>query len=189
MTDDRPDRPRPAARLANAGMIAALLAGAAVGGLALWVAGAAWFHFLRERASGATLAGGPWAPVVAYTCLTAGTAVPAACVAGCLWGVVRRVRTGGRRGPRSLAAGPRFADRLRGLLLLGLSLGLGGFVLWFAWMAFGMWRAGRFGPAVPPGPATFYSAVGAWTFGATASACGAVSAARRLLAPPDREAG
>ena len=186
-----PESPRPpAARLANAGMVLAHLFGALVGAGTLYLVGTAAYFILPELGRMRAGAGPWWMAALFYTaffgCLVLGLGI----TGGCLYGAVRRVRGGGRTRPRSLAAGPRFADRLRGLLLGGMSLVLGVFVSWTGYVMLSMWRAGAFGPTADlvTNP-EFYVIGGAWTFGATASASGAIAAARRLLAPPDRPAG
>ena len=154
----------------------------------LYLVGSAAYFILPEL--GAMRPGPWWMKAILFTAFFGCAALGVGITGGCLYGAVRRVRGGGRTGPRSLAAGPRFADRLRGLLLGGLSLTLGAFVLFAGYNLVHMWRAGLLGPAADlVTEPTFYVVGGAWTFGATASAFGAISAARRLLAPPDRAAG
>ena len=169
-------------------MILAHLFGALVGGCVLFLVGLAAYYILPELGG---MGPGPWYMKVLLGVAFFGSAVVGlGLTGGCLYGLARRVRGGGRPGPRSLAAGRRFADRLRGLLLDALSLALGVFVTWTGYVMLTMWRAGTFGPTADLlTEPLFYLVGGAWTFGATASAFGVISAARRLLAPPDRPAG
>ena len=182
------DRPPVAARLANAGMVLAHLFGALVGAGVLYLVGFG-AYYIGPQFRG--LGPGPWwMEALFYTSFFGSAVLGLGITGGCLYGAVRRARAGGRTGPRSLAAGRRFADRLRGFLLGGLSLALGAFVSWTGYVMLSMWRAGTFGPTADlVADPMFYVVGGAWSFGATASACGAVSAARRLLAAPDRAAG
>ena len=182
------DRPR-AARLANAGMILAQLCGAAAGAGLVFLVGATlyfvpWGEFTGPRA-------GPWWMRGMIAAVLAGSAVAGLGVfGGCLYGVGRRVRGGGRPRPASLTRGRRFAGRLRGAALLAVSLPLALFCLWWTWYVGMLFWNGAFGPlSAAAREPVFYVIGGALAFGATASVSGVVSAVRRLLAPPDRAAG